>query len=928
MAIPPAVNRRIIETLLEDELSRVPQRRLVLVHGRYEDSTPAEFCTDVAGVPRRIRVVDQSSVLGIIEAWQEHQAATVGSDDVLVVTTGVGDAQLGWDLRGHALYGSTRTVDRSKIVAHRFGAVEIDPRIRREGWLVDALLDAEPPSGWPRCGSLLTRDFAVRALIEVRLGGQLGDAAVLSAGALDSDALLAWSLTSAGPARFAALSDTERVGVTEWLTETVGDVAPVLLGLVAAGRRADAIALGVLGSVLTSPGVSAEAALAFGGLFDDLRFRPAELRLFTEAVERVLERWCTEAESNATSNGARQRVLDVVERADELATAAALTEVLAANRFLPLGFQARLRAVAGTLSAHPPAAAAAAVVAAESALCGLREHRLEALYPRRVRAAQMAVRLLRWLATPESAVASVAAGVRDHLGEWGWVDRALAVVWAGDSVSDPVVGQGYRTVYEQARARRDALDEAFARRLVTWTEHADTQAPGDCLLVEDVLERAALPLAAGVRAPLILVLDAMSGAIATELGEQLTRRSWIEIAPDPGRRMAAVSALPSVTRVSRASLLTGRLTTGDQASEKEGFTAFWRKHRRGAVLFHKAEIGGYAGHRLAEPLVEALAGDGVVGVVLNTIDDALQHGREGDRIEWELADITYLPELLNTARSYGRPVMLVADHGHVLDRAVPDPGLLTAPAESARWRTGVPEPGEVALTGPRVLYGDGHIVAPWRENIRYTHRRSGYHGGASPAEMTVPILILLPSPDLLPSRWSVLPPESTRPAWWEPRRTSEPAQSGGVAAPVKPVKRKGKAVAEHGGVDGLFAVEDVPVAPSPATAETVDRSATWGARVVATEVYASQRAFVRKAPDKAVVAGVIDALIAADGTLSLTAVAAAAAGRAGRNPDGLAATLQRLLNVEGYPVLGLADGGRTLKLDQELLRQQFGLDSP
>ena len=49
-------------------------------------------------------------------------------------------------------------------------------------------------------------------------------------------------------------------------------------------------------------------------------------------------------------------------------------------------------------------------------------------------------------------------------------------------------------------------------------------------------------------------------------------------------------------------------------------------------------------------------------------------------------------------------------------------------------------------------------------------------------------------------------------------------------------------------------------------------------------------------------------------------------GRAGRNPDGFAATLQRLLNVEGYPVLGLADGGRTLRLDQELLRQQFGLD--
>lgn len=354
----PAVNRRIIEALLDDELSRVPHHRLVLVHGSYEDRAPTEFCTEIAGVTRRVRVTDQPSVLGIVDAWQEHQSATAGSEDVLVVTTGVNDTQLGWDLRGHALHRSTRTVDRSKIVAHRFGAVEADPRIRHEDWLVEALLDAEPTSGWPRCGSVLTRDFAVRALIEARLDGM---------SALDADALLAWSRTTAGPAQFAMLPDAERAGVTGWLTETVGDVVPVLLGLAAAGRGADAMALGVLGSVLSTPGASAEAALSFGGLFGDLRFRSAELRAFTEVVEGTLERWCAEAGSNGGGNGARQRVLDVVERADELAAAAELTEVLAANRFLPSGFQARLRRVAEALSARP---GAATVATAEAALDG------------------------------------------------------------------------------------------------------------------------------------------------------------------------------------------------------------------------------------------------------------------------------------------------------------------------------------------------------------------------------------------------------------------------------------------------------------------------------------------------------------------------------------------------------------------------------
>lgn len=723
------------------------------------------------------------------------------------------------------------------------------------------------------------------------------------------------------------LSDAERAGLTRWLTETVGDGAPVLLGLAAAGRGADAIALGLVGSVLTAPAISAEAALLFGGLFGELRFRPAELRAFTEVVEGTLKRWIAEAESSALGNGggARQRVLDVVERADELAAAAELTEALAANRFLPSGFQARLRRVAGALSARPGAAAAA-----ETALRGLLEHRLAALYPQRLHAARMAVRLVRWLDTPDPSVDSVAAGVRAHLGEWGWVDRALTVVWAGDPVGDPVVGHAYRTVYEAVRSRRDALDETFAQHLAAWTRYASPQAPGGCLLVEEVLEQVALPLAAR-RVPLVLLLDGMSSAVAAEIGEQLIRRSLIEVSPDEGSRAAAVSALPSVTRVSRASLLSAGLTIGDQSVEKDGFVAFWRKHRQDAALFHKGEIGGYAGHRLAESLVEALAGDGVVGVVLNTIDDALQHGREGDRTEWQLDDITYLPELLNAARGYGRPVVLVADHGHVLERSVTSAGPVAASGvESARWRTGAPEPGEVELAGPRVLYGNGSIVAPWREDIRYTHRRSGYHGGASLAEMTVPVLVLLPSADLLPSGWSVLPPESTAPPWWASRQTLEPIQpaamagSGSVGAPAR---RKTKVPKQPEGVDGLFAVEDVTGTAPPSTAGSSAAPATVGARAVATEVYAAQRAFVRKAPDRPVVAAVIDALVAADGTLSLTAVANTA-GRAGRNPDGFAAMLQRLLNVEGYPVLGLADGGRTVKLDLELLRQQFELGQP
>ncbi|QUQ68268.1 BREX-2 system phosphatase PglZ [Kutzneria sp. CA-103260] len=887
MTAPPEVNRRIIEALLQRELPRAKQQRLVLVHGRYDTSSASEFGLLVEGQQRRIKVSDQPSVLGIVEAWQRHRSSP--DTDVLVVTTGVDDAELGWDLRGYAVGRATRTVDRVEIVKQRFGATDIDPRIRREPWLVDALLDAEPTVGWRRAGGVLTRDTAVRALIGARLGSR-----ELAEGTLDVGALLSWSRTAASAAHFAELTATERKGLTDWLEETVGSAAVVLMTLVGAGRAEDAMPLGTLGAVLSLPGVSPDATLAFGSVLGVSGKRGSELREFVKEVEGTLERWIAEAEFATQGEAARQRVLDIVRRADELASSADLTVALAPSRFLPSSFSSRLRTLAENLSP-------ARRTAAESALSSLRDHALARLYPDRVHTAAMAVRLTRWLAEAEETVDSVAAGVQRQLASWGWVDHALAVLWAGDAVHDPVVGRAYRAVHDKARARRDRLDEAFARRLEIWAAHASTQAPGGCLLVEDVLERIAVPLVGKDHAPLILVLDGMSSAVAVELGEQLAGRAWHEASPYSEHRAAAVAAVPSVTRVSRACLLTAGLTNGDQSVEKDGFAAFWRKHRKQASLFHKAEIGGHAGQRLAESLVAALAGEDVVGVVLNTIDDALDHGKGGAPIGWRLSDVTYLPELLDAARAYERPVVLVADHGHVLDRSTAGDGPVAAVGvESARWRVGDPADGEVALAGPRVLYGDGRVVVPWREDIRYLPKKAGYHGGASLAEMTVPVLVLLPSATLLPVEWEILARESVEPSWWSAR--------AGVEAEAAPRRKPTKVRARiEDQATPLFPVEE-----------------SLGTRVVASPAYETQRAFVPKAPNKKAIAAVIDELVKADRTRPITAVAALV-GRAGRNPDFLARMLERLLNVEGYPVLSVTDGGRTLKLDVDLLCEQFGV---
>ncbi|MFC9678859.1 BREX-2 system phosphatase PglZ [Streptomyces sp. NPDC056948] len=917
----PRVGRRTVEALLTAHKDSLRERSLVLIHGCYLPGAPTRFTTAVEDEPRRVQVRDESSVLGVTAAWHDHRD-TAGPGDVLVVTTGVDDEQLGWDLRGQAILRRTLTVENAEVVTQRFGATGLDVRMYGMEWLLEALLEAEPSdTGWPRVGGLLTLDTALRVLAVQRLGlgsGEGGPGAGPQAQppTLDTDTLLAWSRTPAGPLRFAELPVIERTELKKWLGDTAGPAAPVLLSLAEAGLGHDAMALGVLAAVLRDPAVAPDTALTIGSLFGQVMPRRAALSAFTDAVEGTLTRWIAQAR---TSPAARRQVFAVLDRADQLAETAGLAETLTRSRFLPTGFAAQL--------GRTVAEARRSSTAGETALADLAGHGLAALYPDRVQVAEMAVRIARWLEQPEPAVPTVESGIRSQITDWGWADRALTLLWAGDPGGDLATGRELQGLYEQGRARRERLDEQFARHLAAWSAHASAHQPNGALVIENVLETAVRPLA-GAGAPLVVVLDGMSCAVAIQLGEETEREGWREVVPRPADgqsagRMAAVSMLPSVTRTSRASLLTGEAVQGGQSVEAAGFRAFWKRHRKEAALFHKADIGGETGHALAHELMGALASDAVVGVVLNTIDDALDKGQQGRGTTWGLDDITHLRDLLSAAKGYGRPVVLVADHGHVLERGSRS-GSTEVPAAGAaspRWRTGGPaQDGEIEIRGDRVLEGGGSVVLPWREDIRYTGRKAGYHGGASLAEVTVPVLTLVAVAEQTPKGWDGLPRERSTPAWWseplpgaEPTRAALPA-AGSAGAAVETESRQ-----DTTGTEARMSSSAVPRTAAPRT------TVGLGSEVVASEVYAAQKEYVRKAPEAKVVAAVIDALVAAGGTMSPAALAAAisATGRVRRNIEGFVATVQRLLNVEGYPVLGFVDAGHAVKLDVPLLREQF-----
>src|SRR5574341_1556885 len=392
----------------------------------------------------------------------------------------------------------------------------------------------------------------------------------------------------------------------------------------------------------------------------------------------------------------------------------------------------------------------------------------------------MAQRLVQWLGTPVEPPASVGDGVSQQVAEWGWVDLALAHVWAGEDVN-PELKAAYRALYGRVAERRRSLDAAFAERLAVWT--AAGSPPGRLLPVESVLERVVAPLVgAGKRPVLLLVLDGMSAAVAVELAEELRRQRWDEYDPlggeDPEReprRPSVVAALPTITTVSRASLLSGALCEGGQDEERQAFEGRRLWHGHAARLFHADGVRGPAGELLGEELSQALSDPRVlVAVVLNTIDDALDRGREGSSAGWRVADVGVLHALLDYARYHGRAVVITSDHGHVLERGG---ALRQAPdLRSARHRAGdgPVADGEVELAGSRVVAPGNRVVALWDPDARYASRRAGYHGGASLAEVTVPLLALLPLGAAAPAGWRALADQ--HPAWWSALpRPSQPA---------------------------------------------------------------------------------------------------------------------------------------------------------
>ena len=547
----------------------------------------------------------------------------------------------------------------------------------------------------------------------------------------------------------------------------------------------------------------------------------------------------------------------------------------------------------------------------------------------------MGLRLARWLATdPATLSETVAAGMDRHVVETGWVDLALEHIEAGGD-PDPVLKAAYDTVGARVRERRRAIDRDFAGSLAVWT--AAGTPPGSMLTVETFLDRVVKPAVwDGSQRLLLLVLDGMSAAIASELGEEL-RQSWAEFDPLPDglpHRRAMAAGLPTVTAVSRTSLLTGILMKGAQADEKQLFPRHQLWGGASAAVFHKddlrAETSGDAfGRALSEALTD---GKTHVAVVLNTIDDRLAKEQKLGDGAWRVDEVGKLRDLLRVAAAQGMMVVLTSDHGHVVDRH----GMKIDAAEPASARHRLPGAAvvdtEITLSGPRVVWPEpgSSIVALWDADSRYTALKAGYHGGASTAEFTIPILAFLPFGAEPPKGWRELGDQ--RPEWWSLESAENPArvQHAATVPPArkveaKPTRTQDQLARTH---ESLFDTESLDAAASPAGGSNGTTGASGHERLVAallaTENYQAQAGLLARKPRPEQIEKALVVLLEAGGTLPASALAQRIGLLAAR-ADGFAAILRQLLNFDGEQVLETLPDGRTLRLNSALLREQFGL---
>lgn len=909
VGVAGSVSNAVVRSLIASTRKHGPHRVIGI---RAEPDHAAERRFADSGEP--VHVLPCVSSLAIRQALRERAPG-----EWLVILTDRPEEDLGAGILGHFANQRLQAPGAWEALKERFGATRIDRALAtlpRGLAVAQGLLRITPEDGWPAApGAVLTMDHALGTVARRRLG--------LPEGTIDTFTVLDWTTLADAADRVADLGEFgggELAEATaEWLAARAGLAKLPLLRLMAASRLAEALPVGFALHVLTStdrrsPQERTQTELALARL-EHLWVGPGEPA--TAAMLAALGQGaCSVIEARLDDPSRWQEAHAALQGADRLLAKIQASTLGQDSLLLPTGLTAALYRLAGALGSFP----VAGMAAVEQARTRVETHRLA--YPLRgnepdprVVPFHAAVRLARWLNGEDALPSTFGDAVRLHADEHAWVDAAYNDAAAG--VGDQLLAEGLGTILRLTEQRRHTYDRAFAKLLAASTSTDEGKSSGrldgagdPVWHLERLLPSVVVPLARTTRT-LLLVLDGMSTATAAELAAVILRgnEGWTEVIPSTSRRRgAAVAVLPTLTTLSRASLFSGELVSGGQSREAAGFAAVSKAGGIGrSILFHKAPLdSARPGMAVQDDIAAAIADDQMplVGCVLNTIDDALDKSDPAGTT-WTPETVRHLRPLLSAAMAAGRVVVMTSDHGHIVERRRGEQRTYTD-FSSSRSRAAAEPAGEdeVRVQGRRVLAEDGRAVLAVDETLRYGPIKAGYHGGGSPAEVVVPVVVLVPG-ETVPSGWKEAPLQE--PLWWS-------VASGGP----QPIQSGNPGLVATGKDNTASLFDEIESQPEPATPTKV------GAAVLTSGTYKAQKNISgRLAVADGQVELLLNALAAAPATRLTKEASAVVLQVPPTRVTGAIAQLQKLLNVEGYGVLRM--DGAHLVLDVSMLREQFGV---
>ncbi len=845
----------------------------------------------------------------------------------LVLLTDVPADELGADLLGRFVKPKLFGLSPWDAVRQRFGARTLDPAFgeQRFAWMADPLLDV-PVESLPAGAVVLSADAALRAVA----------AAVFGATGITLERLLLATSDSSFASRVESADQGVVASLCSTLGELLGPAGQLVTGAIAQGRGELCLPAGLAARTVVGAATGSRAQARLEDLTGCDHVTDPALDAWARAAERAFAELSTSGEDRLTN-------LFDIEHAGSALVADWQAATPDASDVLSISFEARLDQLATLLDAALDTDGPADTDTLRRAVHRVVTHRVAGTEPGRPRAqrAQLAARLVSWLRDPVSAlhgtgaadaavgsgVLTLAESVNAYLADGAWVDAARRRVGEGDD-TPPRFATVLRRISEAAHQRRADGNRAFAQALARWTaDGTASELPStEVLAVEAVLGEVVAPLSKELPT-LLVVLDGCGVAPFLELADQFGQFGLKEIGRNDRRRVA-LAALPTVTEASRTSLLSGRLRIGAAADESRELPQHPKIAKLDGppalVLHHRPDLVSGVGQGLPPHVTAALGESGprVVAAVVNTIDDELSRGTFNP--EYRIEHLGPLPALLRAAAAAGRVVIITADHGHVLGVGLDGKGDVARAGEGGdRWRIADRDPSddEVLLRGPRVLLGDERgVLAPWHDDLRYSAKHGGYHGGATPDECIVPLSVFAPAGVELPKGWELL--SVAKPAWWD-LHVDVVEEAPKVKRPTRrPAKPK---ATDPGAGQGALFEPPAPGAEEAEAAETVEVEAapTWVDEVLGSDVYSLQLGAIgRGKPDAAKVRSTLAVLHRRGGVANYAVIAQATGMPLGR-VGGFLAILTRVLNVDGFGVLTVDATAQEARLDEGLLRSQF-----